>query len=103
MRRPRLNLGAWPCLGVRLGERSYVCRIRSAVIRFLAVVWFLGNQAFVYLEEEGKVCKLGWAVPPGVARVGHAPALLLGFHVNRAADLDSIAFGALVPGLKSLV
>lgn len=63
----------------------------------------LGAYALDYLEEEGEVGELGWAVPPGVARVGHAPALLLGFHVNRAADLDSIAFGALVPGLKSLV
>ena len=62
----------------------------------------LGAYALDYLEEEGEVGELGWAVPPGVARVGHVSALGVGFRVHQAAYLDALAFGAPPPDVQAL-
>ena len=70
---------------------------------FLRRVRFcLGADALDYLEEEGEVGEPGWAVPPGVARVGHIPALRVGFRVHQAAHLDALAFGAPAPDVQAL-
>ena len=62
----------------------------------------LGAHALDYFEEEGEVGEPGWAVPPGVARVGHVPALRVGFRVHQAAHLDALAFGAPPPDVQAL-
>ena len=58
--------------------------------------------ALDYFEEEGEVGEPGRAVPPGVARVGHVPALGVGFRVHQAAHLDALAFGAPAPDVQAL-
>lgn len=62
----------------------------------------LGAYALDYFEEEGEVGEPGRAVPPGVARVGHVPALRVGFRVHQAAHLDALAFGAPAPDVQAL-
>ena len=62
----------------------------------------LGAYALDYFEEEGEVGEPGRAVPPDVARVGHVPALRVGFRVHQAAYLDAFAFGAPAPDVQAL-
>ena len=62
----------------------------------------IGAYALDYLEEEGEVGEPGWAVPPGVARVGHVSAIGVGFRVHQAAYLDAFAFGAPAPDVQAL-
>ena len=62
----------------------------------------LGTYALDYLEEESKIREPGRAVSPGVARVGHVPALRVGFRVHQAAHLDALAFGAPAPDVQAL-
>ena len=58
--------------------------------------------ALDYFEEKGEVREPCWAVPPGVARVGHVPALRVSFCVHQAADFDTLAFGAPAPDVQAL-
>ena len=61
----------------------------------------LGAYALDYFEEEGEVGEPGRAVPPGVARVGHVPALRVGFRIHQAAHLDAPAFAAPAPDVQA--
>lgn len=55
----------------------------------------LGAYALDYLEEESKICEPCWTVPPGVARVGHVPALGVGFRIHQSVVFGDLVFGPL--------
>lgn len=77
--------------------------VGCALPPFSSLWWFgfcLGPCAFNYREEDGNIRTPGWAVPPGVACVGHVPALRVGFCIHQAAHLDTLAFAAPVPDVQ---
>ena len=99
-----MNLGVVdPTSG--LGSVRGLMAVGCVLLPFASCWWFgfcLGAYALDYLEEKGEVGEPGWAVPPGVARVGHVPALRVGFRVHQAAHLDALAFGAPAPDVQAL-
>lgn len=99
-----MNLGVVdPTSG--LGSVRGLMAVGCVLLPFASCWWFgfcLGAYALDYLEEKGEVGEPGWAVPPGVARVGHVSVLGVGFRVHQAAYLDAFAFGAPAPDVQAL-